>query len=429
MSLHLNRAFMLLQQGRHSMAEQELRRILGETPNDPIAHATLALCLAEMGKYEEASQEAGTAIELAPEHPYGFYAQAVVFQKRNRFDEAEVAIRHAIDLNPEDPDFYAHLGQIHLNQSKWEAALQAADEGLKIDPEHVDCTNIKARALVKTNRKADAQAAIEGALARDPENSWSHANLGWTLLDEGKYQKAMEHFREALRLEPNNEWARMGIVEALKAKRILYRPMLWYFLWISKFSGRGQWMIILGAFFGVRILRSLADQNPSLAPWVTPIVVVYAVFALSTWIASPLFNLMLFLDPFGRMALSREEKITASIVGLCVLGSLLCLGSVALGVGSSGLLAAAAFALLIPPVSRIYHCEEGAPRITMVVISSGLAALGLIGMAGLFLGDPEGSDGQKVLATLGGLALLGFLVGAIASQFLANVLAGWRSKK
>lgn len=429
MNPYVQRGLMLLQQGRHDHAEKELRHALAQAPNDPFAHALLAMCLVKGEAYDEASQEAATAIELAPDEPFGFYAQAVVFQQRNRLDEAEQAIRQAIDLNPHDANYFAQLGQIYLNQRKWQDALNAAEEGLKVDPEDIDCSNIKARALVKTNRAEDAQAAIEGALSRDPENAWTHANLGWTLLDDGKYQQAMEHFREALRLEPDMEWARLGIVEALKAKRILYRPILWYFLWISKFSGRAQWGIILGAYFGMRVLRSLADQNPSLAPWVMPIVVVYAVWALSTWVASPLFNLMLFLDPFGRMALSREEKITARLVGLCVLGSLASLASVALGVGSSGFLAAVAFALLIPPVSRIFHCEEGAPRITMIVISSGLAVLGVIGMAGLLLGNPDGSDAQQILAGFGALALLGFLVGAIASQFLANVLAGRRRKK
>ena len=60
------------------------------------------------------------------------------------------------------------------------------------------------------------------------------------MLDEGKYPQAMEHFREALRLEPDMEWARLGVVETLKAKRVLYRPVLWYFLWISKFSSRAS---------------------------------------------------------------------------------------------------------------------------------------------------------------------------------------------
>src|SRR5262249_35174190 len=159
---------------------------------------------------------------------------------------------------------------------------------------------LRAIAMVKLGRRAEAGATIDAALARNPDNALTHANQGWTLLEKGKPKQALEHFREALRLDPENEWARQGIVEALQARNVIYAVMLKYFLWMSRFSNRAQWGIILGAYFGNRLLSALAHSNPDLAPWILPLRILYVCFALMTWMASPFFNLLLRINRFGR---------------------------------------------------------------------------------------------------------------------------------
>src|SRR5206468_3894993 len=147
----------------------------------------------------------------------------------------------------------------------------AAEQGLQLDPEHVGCANLRAMAMVKLGRKAEAGATIDAALAKNPDNALTHANQGWTLLEKGDAKKALEHFCEALRLDPENAWARHGIVEALKARNLIYAVMLKYFLWMSKLSRQAQWAIILIGYFGNQMLGSMARTNPRLAPWVLPL--------------------------------------------------------------------------------------------------------------------------------------------------------------
>src|SRR5262249_45363590 len=105
--------------------------------------------------------------------------------------------------------------------------------------------------------------------------------------------------------DPTLEFARYGIVEALKSKNLIYALFLRYFLWMGRLSSQVQWAIVLGGFFGYQLLAGVARRNPNLSPWLVPILVAYAVFALMTWIAAPLFNLLLRLDRYGRYALSR----------------------------------------------------------------------------------------------------------------------------
>jgi Flp pilus assembly protein TadD len=52
MNNSLTRAQLLYHQSRYAQAEQEVRRVLGETPHEPGAHALLALCLAEQDKLD-----------------------------------------------------------------------------------------------------------------------------------------------------------------------------------------------------------------------------------------------------------------------------------------------------------------------------------------------------------------------------------------
>lgn len=428
MNPHLQRAFMLLEQSRHELAEQELRQTLAESPNDAAAHGVLAICLAHRKKYAEASQEAQNAIHLAPHEPFVFYANAVVLRERNRLPEAEAAIREAIGLDPYRPDFFALLSQLHFGQRGWQDALNAAEQGLALDPESVDCSNLRAMSLVKLGRKSQADETIATALKRDPEDAFSHANMGWALIEQGQHQKAMEHFREALRLNPELEWARVGIVEAMKGRYFLYRIMLGYFLWMIKLSGRMQWGVIVGAYIGFVMLRRVARNNPDLAPWIMPLLIVYIAFVIMTWVANPLFNLLLRLNRFGRLALSREQIVTSNWVGLCVLGAVSSLIAYFATGSDDFLISALVSGLMIPSLTSVYNCDEGWPRNWMIVITVGLFLLGALSI-GLMVGLPFlAEDAAKVAAKLGGGCFLAFVLSAIASQFAANALISARPR-
>ena len=354
MNPNLERALLLYQQSRHELAEAELRQSLASDPDDAYAHALLALCLAQREQFKDATHEARQSIHLGPDFPFAHYAHARVLYDRNHHQEARAAIEEAIRLDPEDADYYSLLAGIHFDEKRWPEALNAAEQGLQFDSEHAGCTNLRAMAMVKLGRKTEAGATIDAALAKNPDNALTHANQGWTLLEQGEPKKALEHFREALRLDPENEWARNGVVEALKARNIIYAVMLKYFLWMSKLSGRAQWGIILVGYFGNRMLGAAAQTHPDLAPWLLPVRMLYVAFALMTWLAYPLFNLMLRLNRFGRLALSREQIVASNWVGACALATLAGLaGCVLYGTDSLWLSLALVSGFLLLPVAGL----------------------------------------------------------------------------
>jgi tetratricopeptide (TPR) repeat protein len=412
MSQPINRAIHLYQISRYADAELELRRALAEQPHDPHAHALLGLCLVRQEKLQEAQYEAQQAIVLAPDWDFVHYCRAIILQERRRYEEAEASAREALRLDPASPRNYAQLASILYNQQKWQAALNAAVEGLQYDAEDAECTTWRTASLTKLGRQREAINTVDEALARNPDDSYAHANKAWALLHEGKPRPALEHFREALRLDPTNEYARHGMVEALKARNPIYRWMLAYFLWMARLDNRARWGVILGGYFGARILGSISRHSPGLAPWILPIQILYLIFVFMTWFAMPIFNLLLRLNRFGRHALSRDQRVASNWFGGCVA---LSIGSFIawLLYGHEALLLGAVLPMGVAmPIVTLFSCDRGWPRQAMSLFAAAMALVGVVCLYGV-------SQQQEWGYNAGTLFLFGF----IASPWVANALA------
>jgi tetratricopeptide (TPR) repeat protein len=419
----VQRGELLYQQSRYDLAETELRQALGAEPGDAYAHALLALTLIQRKQLDDATSEAQQAIHLAPDYAFAHYALAKVWYERDHYDKARAAIEEAIRLDPDDADYRFLLSAMHYDERRWQESLRVAEEGLALDAEHGGCTNLRAMALVKLGRASEAGATIDSALERDPENAATHANKGWALLERGKADEALGHFREALRLSPHNEWARQGIVQALKARNPVYAVMLRYFLFMAKLSQRAQWGVILGVYFANRLVTQAARSDPSLAPWLLPLRILFGVFVLLTWTAEPLFNLLLRVNKFGRLALSRDQIVESNWIGAVMLLGLLSLGAyLALGQSEPLLLAAMVFGFLILPLAGTFNTPLGWPRTAMWTYTSVLAVLGMATIVTTSLTARSG-EGANV-----GIFIL-LVLGAILSSWVANFLSSRRVKR
>jgi tetratricopeptide (TPR) repeat protein len=426
-SAFLERGLLLYDQGRYPQAEEEFRQAIAANPQEAHPRAMLGLCLVQRERFAEAEAEVEQAIHLAPDLAWAHYARAHVLFHRNDYRKARQAIQEAIRLDPGEVENHSLLSSIELAERKWNEALAAAEKGLSLDPEHVQCTNLRAIAMVKLGRRDEAGQTIDAALARAPEDSTTHANKGWTFLEMGQVEKALEHFRESLRLDPQNEWAQQGILEALKARNFIYALMLRYFLWMSRLSSGAQWGILLAGWFGNRMLTTYVRNNPESAPFLLPIKYLYIGFVLLTWTARPLFNLLLRLDRFGRLVLSKEQKLEANMVGGCIgLALLFVVAGLALNwkffVGS-GVLAAMAI-----PIPAVFSCQRGWPRKTMTVLAVGLVLLGILAIS-LVLRDLIGAGRQADLSRAAwGLVGL-YAIGIFLSSWIANFLAQQTPKR
>lgn len=414
----IQRAQLLYQQQRYDMAADCCRQALAQMPQDAFAHALLGLCLAHLDKYDEATAEAQTSIHLAPDQGFGHYVLGQIYLVRNCFPEAQAAARQAVGLAPQDPDYWGLLANALFAGQRWREALDAANTGLQFDAQHNLCINIRAMAQVKLGDRQGAALSMTEALRRNPHSSLNHANQGWTMLHQNDPKQALEHFREALRLDPNNDWAKEGMMQALKARYFVYRQMLRYYLWMSRFTRRGQWGVIIGFWLGIQVLSAVKESYPNAAPFIYPVLVAYALFVLASWLADPIFNLTLLFNRFGRYMLTLTQKIGSALVGVTLLGALV-LVPLGLWFDNSLLLApGAVLAMLTLPLAATTRCRQRGPLIFMSLYTTGVAGCGVAWLLGALLNINEANN-----------FFLAALWGSLLSSLASNIFAGMIHRK
>lgn len=399
--MSFDRAILLFEQRRYELAEEVLRQELLANPEEAQTHALLALTLAEQEKKQEAFRTAQHAIHLAPDQAYMYYTLARVLERQDKYKEAKPVIEQSLQLAPQDSHAWALLASLHFQARNWEETLKSAEQGLIFDPEHDLCTNLRAQALIKLGRRNESGQTVGAALARDPQSAITHANQGWILLESGDHVQAMDHFREALRLDPTLGWARAGIVEALKARNIIYRLMLQYFFWMNRLSGQTQWLIVIGGYFGYQFVRNMARTSPSLAPIAYPLMVVYVIFVYLTWTSETLFNLLLRLDNFGRLALDEDEIMASNIAGTSLFIGLA--GLAVWGLSGSGvafLLGLWGVAMVIPIGGTFRHKGKSRKILMALMVILGLIGLIAFVLPGLFRFFWFGILGFTILANV-----------------------------
>jgi len=428
MSAHLQRGQLLTSQHRYELAETELGLALAEDPDNAQAHALMGICLLKQKQYVPATEHAEKAIGLAPDRAFNHYVMAFVWAERNYLDNADESIRQAIAMNPENPDYHWLLGHILTRQSRWQDALAEAGQALALDSQHVDSLNLRAYCLRQLGQAAAAHEELLSTLRVAPESASSHANLGWNYLKQGNRAKATEHFREALRLNPELEWARLGVVETLASYNPIYRPILKYALAMSRLSSRAQWMVILGGWLGYQILSQARTAVPALRPFLMPLMFLYLLFVLGTWIGRPLANLTLRLHPFGRLALSRDERTASNWIGGF---ALLSLTAAAIYFftwdGYAAGYAAFYFFLMLFPLGATFGRSHA--RAPMVVYTLVVGLLGLASFGAWLLSQGRPVNADDPIQSLGQQCLTGFILGCFLSLIASNIIGTVRWKK
>jgi tetratricopeptide (TPR) repeat protein len=407
----IERARLLLEQNRYKEAERELKKDLEADPNNPDVLSLLSICKSADKNYKEAEALIKSAISLDPANPYLTYILAKIYFDQERFNEAEKHIREAIKTDPYNADFFGLLSAIYLNQKEWVKGLEMADRGLEISPDDLTCLNLRSTALIKLDKKTESYDTIHQALNYDPENALTHTNMGWGLLEKGEHKKALDHFKKALQIDPNLDFAKHGLIEALKARYWIYRMFLKYAFWIGNMKGGAQWAVIIGFYIGSKIVRSVAQSNPSLKPFLMPLIFLYLLFAISTWIIGPISNLFLRLNVYGRYALSNKEIQASNFVGssfaiglLSFLTYFLIQHDVFFVTGILGI-------SMMIPLASMFVPDNPKKGMILMIYAAGLGLTGVAGIACLIMGNP-------LSGTLGII----YFAGIMLYQWVANAV-------
>ncbi len=412
----VDRAELLISQNRYGMAKDLLHQALASDPDHARGHAWLAWCLAQdRDQLKEATREAELAVFLAPDVSFTHSILAEVWENRNQLDKAHAAIDEAIAIHPDHSTYHGMKARLYAQGKKWKESLESAETGLSFDPEDESCGALRSHALERLGKVDDAGLQADELIRQNPDSSWAHSSRGWTLLQQGDYKAAQTSFAEALRLEPSNEFARNGMIQTLNSSNFLYR---WFYLLMSKVSRMDsgtQWVLIIGLWLGMRFLGSLADKHPSFAPWILPIMGMYLLLVIMSWIMQPLFNTLLRFHPYGKHLLSAKEKWASNLIALTI-GTSILLGAILGILGQTWLLFVLPVLLgmyLTIPIVIPFNCEATWARGVAIVVAITFAVwyLGIHGA--LFFGIFSVIPVQ--------IYMLGILIYCFVGQILTKV--------
>lgn len=413
MNAHIEKAGWLIEQNRFELAIEALQQALLADPDTPRIHALMAVCLRQLDRNKEALAAAQRAVALGPDDAYGHYVLAGVYIELNRYQEAEQSIQEAIRLDPQDADHHTRLSSVQLQQRQWEEGLKSAERALALEPTNANALNSRSMALGNLNRTDEAAAATQGALAANPDDPMAHATRGWQELRHGNGDRAMAHFKEALRLDSSLVWAREGLVETLKARHPVYRLMLTYFLWTGRLQPKVLWGFIIGGYFLSKALREIAKSHPQWAPYIWVVLGIYFAFCLMTWIADPLFNLLLRLHPVGRFALSGQQTKAANWFGGSLLLAVLSLTLWWAMDAEPFLMLGIVAALMVIPISSSLAVDPGRARKIL------LAYTGVLGASGAWM---VGGSFFALTGTAVAIPMAVFFLGVATFMWVANIV-------
>ncbi|TKK68550.1 tetratricopeptide repeat protein [Ilyomonas limi] len=385
---HIQRARLLLQQGRLRDAEKEIGFALHENPDDAEALLLLAECKVDEKQYDEAIRLLHNCIALEPDYHRNYYLLAFCHYRMNNRGEAVSYIQKAIALYPYASAYYGLYAYLMLDMRWYREALEKANEGLAIYAEDLTCLNARTQALFRLKNNEEAYETIREALAINPEDDFTHTNVGWHYLEKGKHKTSRQHFREALRINPNNARARQGYKESLKAKLLPYKWMLMFSLWLSSKSKQTRWITVIAIWASVQLLSRLSTAGG--ADVVAYILIgIYLLFVIFSWVGASMANMVLLFSSESKYVLTKTEKQVAAVIAslLFVAAFTALLGDYIPTIAEDNqYMAALVFLTLVLPVSRFEYLHLVRRKKLVLIYSIVLIAVGVISAVGLLAG-------------------------------------------
>ena len=371
MGVHMQRAGILMAQGRHALALEELDRELESDPYSALAYANVALCRAKLGEFESALATAKRAISMVPDATETHYVLAAVHCQSGSLDDAKSSIDEAIRLDPRRPLNYSLLAVIMSNSKRWEECIEAADRGLALDPENLECANLRAFACVWMHKDDEAERTLKSALSLNPENPTTHGVLGVLRVMEANDEKAFEHLHESLRLNPNDPLSLSWLAELEgKVKRETGKRQAFLHVFMELMDGCFPWYLwmLFGGLGLFVIERFYAAAHGLLLFYLACLVGLGALRSISLGA----------LLPVGKCWFIRREMDAQSAVA--VVGGMISLGSLFAWITEGGglMLPAVVFGLFMWQLSANWEAEPGRQRRAMVNVAGLLAMAGIV---------------------------------------------------
>ena len=184
-------------------AEAAYRKAIALQPDFAAAHYNLGLTLAGQGQHTAAEAAYRRAIELRPDFAEAHNALGVELSRQQKPAAAEAAFRKAIEIKPEFAQAHTNLSKALLAQGKYRAAEAACRKAIELQPKLAEAQNNLGSALMGQEEPGAAEAAFRKTIELKPDSAEAYSNLGAALASQRKYRDAEAAFVKAIELRPD----------------------------------------------------------------------------------------------------------------------------------------------------------------------------------------------------------------------------------
>jgi Tfp pilus assembly protein PilF len=191
-------------QGRFPLAEQELRGVLLEYPQNYATNEMLAMVLSAEGRDAEATAFFEKAVKADPDSQEARENLAANYAKAGKNALAEVEFKKLVSVDPGNFDLNHNFGEFYLKLGELSHAIPLLAAAQHLKPSDYNNGYDLSLALLMLGRLAEAQAQLEALLATR-ETAELHSLLAEVYEKRSMFLPAAEQFQRAAQIDPSED--------------------------------------------------------------------------------------------------------------------------------------------------------------------------------------------------------------------------------
>lgn len=195
---------------RHAEAEEMLKVILEEDPDDLRAYLALGGVYHSQENYQAGAELYERAVaridEPQPEHWNIFYQRGIAYERLKEWERAEPNFKQALELYPDHPQVLNYLGYSWVDMNmNLEEGLDLIKRAVELRPSDGYIVDSLGWAYFRLERYEDAVRELERAVGLMPYDPILNDHLGDAYWRVGRKLEATYQWRHARDLEPEEE--------------------------------------------------------------------------------------------------------------------------------------------------------------------------------------------------------------------------------